>query len=216
VRDYTKVGGNLTGGANGKALDGVEGGIAATGLALLGYSHAKEQLLAQGVDRERLERMAVGQVIAIYTARINARIGDDYQKSWYSPFSEMNKQLHDAESRLANSGPLSGAPDREIIPMMSLLLPGIEGCRAAEVRAERQVAALRVIEALRLYAAKHGGSLPTKLDDIKDVPVPVNPATGKPFVYRIERTTAILELPPSDQTMGGNCRYEIQLAADKK
>jgi hypothetical protein len=100
--------------------------------------------------------------------------------------------------------------------MMSLLLPAIDGCRAAEVRAERQVAALRIIEAMRMYAANHGGALPAKLDDITDVPVPLNPATGKPFVYRVDGAKAILELPASDQTITGNCRYEIQVAGDKK
>ena len=217
VRDYSRVGGNLLGGANGKQLnDDVEAGIAATGLGLLGYPHAKAQLIAEGMDRERVEKMSVGQVIAIYTARINARVGDDFRKTWYSPFSEMNKRIHDVDSRLSNIGPLSNAPDREIIPMMSLLVPAIEGCRAAEVRAERQVAALRVIEAVRMYGANHGGTLPTTLDEIKEVPIPLNPATGKSFVYHVEGRTAILDLPPSDQTLSVSCRYEIQMAGEKK
>ncbi|HEX3601190.1 MAG TPA: hypothetical protein VHU84_13655, partial [Lacipirellulaceae bacterium] len=194
----------------------VEAGVGATALALLGYSNAKAQLIAQGMEREAVEKMPVGQVIAIYTARINARIGDDYQKSWYWPFPEMKKQLNKADILLGNIGPLSNAADREVIPMMSLLLPAIDGCRAAEVRAERQVAALRVIEAMRMYAANHGGDLPPKLDDIKGVPVPLNPATEKPFVYRVDGAKAILELPAADQTMAGNCRYEIQIAGSKK
>jgi hypothetical protein len=74
---------------------------------------------------------------------------------------------------------------------------------------------LRVIEALRMYAADHDGALPAKLADIEEVPVPTNPATGKPFVYRLDGAKAILELPPSDQVNGSNCRYEIQIAAKK-
>jgi hypothetical protein len=53
------------------------------------------------------------------------------------------------------------------------------------------------------------------LDEIVDVPVPTNPATGKPFVYHLDGTTAVLELPVSDQIMAGDCRYEIQLATKK-
>jgi hypothetical protein len=215
VSNYSKIGGNLFGGNNGKELQGIEAGVGATGLALLGYSHAKDQLIAQGMDRERVEKMAVGQVIAIYTARINARYGDDFQKMWYSPFSEMAKQLNEEDARLAKIGPLGSGEDREIVPMMSLLLPGIQNCRRAQVRAERQVAALRVIEAVRMYAADHGGALPKSLDEISEVPVPTNPASGKAFVYRLEEKTAVLELPAADET-DGNCRYEIQLAAVKK
>ncbi len=99
--------------------------------------------------------------------------------------------------------------------MMSLLLPGIQNCRRAQVRSERQVSALRVIEAVRMYAADHGGALPKSLDEISEVPVPTNPASGKSFVYHLQGRTAVLELPAADET-DGNCRYEIQLATDKK
>jgi hypothetical protein len=43
----------------------------------------------------------------------------------------------------------------------------------------------------------------------------VNPATEKPFEYRLEGSTAILELPASDEVIAGNCRYEIQMANSK-
>jgi hypothetical protein len=217
VSDFSKLGGDVFGGNNGKALqDKVEAGVAATGLALLGYSHAKEQLIAQGMNREQVEKMAVGQVIAIYTARMNARYGDDFEKMGYAPFPEMSKKLKEEDSQLAKMGPLGPAPEREVIPMMSLLLPGIQNCRIAQVRAERQVAALRVIEAIRMYAADHGGALPKTLDEIDEVPVPTNPATAKPFVYHLDGKTAVLELPVSDQMILGDCRYEIRLATDKK
>jgi hypothetical protein len=216
VGDFSKIGGNVYGGNNGRALqDKVEVGVAATGLALLGYSHAKEQLIAQGMAREQVEKMAVGQVIAIYTARMNARYGDDFEKMGYAPFPEMSKKLKEQDLQLAKMGPLGPAAEREVIPMMSLLLPGIQNCRNAQVRAERQVAGLRVIEAIRIYAADHGDTLPKTLDEIDEVPVPTNPATAKPFVYHLDGKTAVLELPVSDQMIAGDCRYEIQLAAKK-
>ncbi len=168
------------------------------------------------MDRERVEQMAVGQVIAIYTARMNAKYGDDFQKLWYLPYPEMSQRLNEQDKTLSRIGPLGKGKNREVIPMSSLLIPGIQNSRQAEVRAERQVAALRVIEALRMCAANHNDTLPTKLSDITDVPVPVNPATGKPFVYHLDGKTAVLELPPSDQIPHGNCRYEIQIATDKK
>jgi hypothetical protein len=78
---------------------------------------------------------------------------------------------------------------------------------------ERDIAALRVIEALRMYAAAHDGQLPKALDEITAVPVPPNPATGKPFVYRLNGTTAVVELPQSDGFHSPNRRFEIQIAA---
>jgi hypothetical protein len=83
------------------------------------------------------------------------------------------------------------------------------------MRLDREVASLRVIEALRMYAASHDGRLPARLEDIDQIPVPDNPATGKPFAYRLEGATAILELPPSDRVNSGNCRYEIEIAAKR-
>jgi hypothetical protein len=55
---------------------------------------------------------------------------------------------------------------------------------------------LRVIEALRIYAANHQGQLPDKLADVTDVPVPNDPSTGKPFEYVRDKDAATLIAPP--------------------
>ena len=182
----------------------------------MGYTHAKEQLIAQGMDRERVEKMAVGQVIAIYTERVYRRFSDDYAKLWYVPFADMNKVGDSVEKRLRDARPFGTSDDREILPIVSMLLPAMQAARSAQVRLECEVAALRVIEALRMYAAEHGGGLPKTLDEITAVPVPPNPATGKPFAYRLDDKTAVLELPNSDGFHSGNRRYEIQIAASKQ
>jgi hypothetical protein len=69
------------------------------------------------------------------------------------------------------------------------LLPHIIKLRQAQGRLEQQIALLRHVEALRLYCAEHDRKLPTKLSDIA-VPLPVDPVTGKPFVYTLEGVTA--------------------------
>jgi hypothetical protein len=51
------------------------------------------------------------------------------------------------------------------------------------------------VEALRLYAAEHDGSLPSTLADIS-VPLPADPFTGKPFLYEVKGTTAHLRGTP--------------------
>ena len=54
---------------------------------------------------------------------------------------------------------------------------------------------LRHVEALRLYAAEHDGTLPAKLSDIT-VPLPDDPFTGKPFRYEVAGNTAHLRGTP--------------------
>jgi hypothetical protein len=197
------------------ATDNVVAGIAATGLGLIGYTHAKERLVAEGMDRQRVEKMAVGQVIAIYTERVYRRFADDEEKLWYMPFPEMQKANDTLDRRIAAAYTFGGGQEREILPLVAWLMPAMSAVRIAQVRLDRDTAAIRVIEALRMHAAKHHAHLPKTLDEIDIVTVPLNPATGKPFLYRLEGKTAVLELPASDHTISGNRRYEIQIAANK-
>jgi hypothetical protein len=71
------------------------------------------------------------------------------------------------------------------------LLPHVISERRAQGRLEQRIALLRHVEALRLYAADHEGRLPATLDQIA-VPLPVDPFTGKAFVYTVESATAHL------------------------
>jgi hypothetical protein len=187
-------------------------GVLATASGLLGYTHAKARLIADGMDRERVEKMPVGQVMAIYTERNYQKFADEWETLWYMPYWELQGRTEAMEDRIAKARLGSGGADREVIPMVSLLLPAMEAARNAQVRLEREIASLRVIEAMRIYAAANSGQLPRSLDNITQVPVPINPATGKDFVYYVRGATAILELPASDGIGGGNRRYEIQIA----
>ena len=73
------------------------------------------------------------------------------------------------------------------------LLPPFPSPCSAFARTERQLAAIRCIAALRIYAAAHDGELPATLDEIKEVPIPLNPVTGKAFRYHLEGKTAVLD-----------------------
>jgi hypothetical protein len=216
VQDFGKAGGLLGDQGSNIILNDVGAGVAATGLGLIASPHAKEQLIASGMDRDRVEKMAVGQVMAIYMERNYRGFAEEWEKIWYVPFANMPKTAEIVDKRLAAAHPLGTGADREIIPMAALLLPSIQATRNAQVRLERQVAALRVIEALRMYAAEHNNDLPESLDRITTVSVPLNPATDKPFEYRLDGKTAVLTLPKSDGLNNGNCRFEIQIAGGTK
>ena len=62
-------------------------------------------------------------------------------------------------------------------------------------RLDQRIALLRHVEALRLYAAEHDGTLPAKLSEIS-VPLPDDPFTGKPFRYEVAGDTAHLRGSP--------------------
>ena len=93
----------------------------------------------------------------------------------------------------------------------------MQAARGAQVRLERDVAALRVIEALRMYAAEHdgqtaenarrnhGGARAAQSGDRQTVRIPTR-----------RHKRPCWNLPPSDGLHSGNRRYEIQIAARSK
>jgi hypothetical protein len=86
--------------------------------------------------------------------------------------------------------------------------------RRAHARLEQRIALLRCVEGLRLYAAGHDGKLPDALADVP-VPLPVDPTTGKAFVYALKDGTATVRgaAPAGMEKIAGyNVRYEIKIA----
>ena len=93
------------------------------------------------------------------------------------------------------------------------LLPHIFKLRQAQGRLEQQIAILRHVEALRLYAAVHDGKLPAKPSDLS-VPLPIDPVTGLPFVYSVNGATAHIRgssLEGEEKDLGRNVDYEVTL-----
>jgi hypothetical protein len=91
------------------------------------------------------------------------------------------------------------------------LLPRIVKLRRTQARLEQQIAILRHVEALRLYAAVRDGKLPAKLANIA-VPLPIDPVTGQPFVYYVEGATAHIRggsLQGDMDSPGYNVHYEV-------
>ena len=93
------------------------------------------------------------------------------------------------------------------------LLPTLSKVLAAQVRTERYVAGLRGAEALRLYAAAHGGKPPARWADITEVPLPTDPLTGKDLsaLYRLDPDgKGVLDLlPPPPMPASIGRRYEL-------
>ncbi|MBA7609580.1 hypothetical protein ES703_16771 [subsurface metagenome] len=75
------------------------------------------------------------------------------------------------------------------------LKPAHDRVRLTMNRLDRHVAALQCVEALRLYAGAHNGKFPNALTEITRIPIPNDPVTKKPFVYRRTGSEAVLEVP---------------------
>jgi hypothetical protein len=92
-------------------------------------------------------------------------------------------------------------------------LLGFRHVLLAQGQVDQRIALLRHVEALRLYAAEHDGTLPSKLSDVS-VPLQVDPFTGKPFRYEVTGNTAHLRgtPPPGEEKNSGfNLHYEVTL-----
>jgi hypothetical protein len=185
-------------------------GFAATGLSLVAYPEARQRLIAGGMAADEVEAMPVGQVIAIDAAREYRRVADELEKWWYVSFADAEKTHTHAEAAA-----FEGATAFNFGKMIAnLLLPAIHAARNAQMRTEWQRNALLTLEALRMHAAVEG-AFPESLESIQVVPVPRNPVTGQPYVYRLEDGVAVLELPFSDGMRGMAWRFEMKLAEEE-
>jgi len=189
----------------------VRGRLMGCGMCLLGYSTAKKSLIERGMTPEQVEAMPVGQVIAIQASHAYQHSAQEFEKLWYMPFTAVQQRRGEIENQLRAEGYLGpGILSKEVIPVASLLLPAIQACRTAQERLARDMAAMQVIEALRMHAASTG-KLPASLADVTIVPIPRNPATDQPFDYKLEGETGILDLPSSEGFPGYHRRFEITL-----
>jgi hypothetical protein len=101
--------------------------------------------------------------------------------------------------------------------LIEAFMPANENVFFLRARLERRLAGLQVVEALRMHAANHGG-LPGTLDELRDVPIPIDPVTGKAFDYSAADGVARLygPAPPGEVESERNILlYQISLAAAK-
>ncbi|HUW20395.1 MAG TPA: hypothetical protein VMW16_13945 [Sedimentisphaerales bacterium] len=105
------------------------------------------------------------------------------------PLIDLTKQMQD---EIANIESQYRNPVTRMA-MKRQLEPAHERVRVLTKKLNRQVAALQCIEALRLHADAHDGKFPNQLSDVTEVSVPVDPLSGRPFVYRRTDSELVLE-----------------------
>jgi hypothetical protein len=150
------------------------------------------------------------QVVAIHSYKLYEQARDDIFKWAALPYWQASKGMAESE-RHPGVGwdKLKGG-----IPFANVL-PAINTGFYVPARVERRLNVVQYIEAIRLYAANHNGTLPPSLEAITEAPVPIDPATGKFFEYRVDGSTATLTAPgpPRYESIPEfKIRYELKLA----
>ena len=179
-------------------------------LAARAYPSAKQYLLEHGFSIEQVTALPVTQVSLMYAVALYDESYDDAYK-WHSfPYWQARPGLTKANQLFRQRR----SEQLEAMALVSSLTPAMNGVMFAQARVDRRLAMLRIVEAFRLYAS-HDGKLPARLDDIREVPIPIDAVTGKPFEYTVNGAGAVLYAgPPEGETASDHnaVRYEITLA----
>jgi hypothetical protein len=168
------------------------------------YPAARQHLLDLGRPAGEVEALPKSQVVLMHYVNEHDRVRDEVIEAVALPPWQAVPRMEKLTKPFRGGKPGN--------PILVLLMPAIDKTYHARVRSARDLARLRAAEALRSYAAAHEGKPPAKWEDIADVPLPVDPVTGKGFedFYHVEDGRGVLEVPPfpvNAPTLGR--RYEL-------
>jgi hypothetical protein len=190
---------------------GVQSALMGMGTVAGVYPEAKRTLLAQGYDAKKVDAMTQAQVVAGFLGTQFVQMRDDLLK-WISlPYWQGYRGLDELVKKYDQKTP----PRNLGSALFGLALPSYLKVYAACARTDRLLAALRCAEAIRLHAATHEGKLPKTLSEIIELPLPIDPITGKGmdswYQLRNDGTGVFLvPPPPTTPTPLLGRRYELK------
>jgi hypothetical protein len=188
----------------------IEKTLAGTAVGIKIYPHARKYLAGKGMTVKQIDAMPVSQAIATYMVETFEHISDDQFKWFLLPYHQAHARIRRAEMARRRS---MAKPNMPGFPL-TLMLPALGRARFHQARVDRQAAGLSAIESIRLHASANDGKLPAKLTDVTIVPVPLNPVTGRPFVYKVSgRTFTLTAGAPSDMKPSDTDQYEVTVTA---
>ncbi len=168
-----------------------QGKLGLATVAARAYPAARRHLLAGGRTPEQVTGMPALQVVLIYYLDQYDETGDDILKWLSLPYWQARPGLAEAERKIR----ASRATDLNVF--IHLLMPAFLKVYEASAREQRHVAGLHCAAAIRLHASHRGGKLPATLKEITEVPLPIDPITGKGFddFYKAADGKAVLDVP---------------------
>jgi hypothetical protein len=162
---------------------------------------ARERLIEAGYGPDSVKTFPPMQVILVDEKRDYEVQRDERMKLLALPLWQIDSLVGGKELTSEGDG------------LLVDLLPHIVKLRRTQGQLEQQIAFLRHVEALRMYAARHNGKLPAKLSDVS-VPLPIDPVSGKPFVYAIDGAIAHIRgssVQAEEKDSISNVHYEVTL-----
>jgi hypothetical protein len=162
---------------------------------------ARRRLIETGAAKEVVQKLSPLHVILLDEKRAYDIERDDRIKLLSLPLWRLDFAGREPKQPLAGDG------------LFDDLLPNIVKLRQTQAEFERELALLRHVEALRMFAAEHDGKLPSSLQEI-GVPLSDDPVTGKPFAYVLNGSTAHLRGGASGgdgMSPGPDVHYEVTI-----
>jgi hypothetical protein len=166
--------------------------MAVAGAGWVAYPLAHQGLARQGMSAEQLRDLGASEALVRYVGDGYLRQRDNFFKWLALPYPQAREGMAKAGAEFEEA--MVRDPIENLLARMLLPTLGRAFDRFAEL--DRQFAILRCIESIRFHAAQQNRQLPASLEEIEGLPVPLDPMTGRPFLYRLEGRTAILESPP--------------------
>lgn len=155
------------------------------------YPSARQHLLDLGRPAKEVDALPKSQVVLLAYVNEIDRLRDAILTALALPPWQGASLMEDATQPVRAAGETGN-------PFLALLLATVAKTCSAHVRVGHQIAGLRAAETLRLYAAAHDGKPPAKWADITEVPLPIDPVTGKALdtFYQVTDGRGILAIPP--------------------
>ena len=174
------------------------------------HALAESALFAAGWPRDKVGAMPPLQVALLHSFLEYDTVLDELLVWTDRPYVETAVRLNDLSQRFPED-----AANAPAIPLLMSLISKVSQIVLGQVRVDRKLALLRTIDARRAwYAARHEGNLPPSLAAVEEVPVPLDPVTGKAFEYEGTGGTATLRARAPGKEIpypGNTVVYELRL-----
>jgi len=168
------------------------------------YPYGKARLLKQGFTDDEIGQMSTYRVVVPHILEEIKAAYDLLIVASAFPVGSQHTAIVFDDRDATN---ISDSPAKIYL---ALLLPAVQAAKNAFLRQEQSLDLLKIVEAIRYYAAVHDGQLPESLEAMEELCVPtVNPMDAKPYVYRTEGNTAIIDF--SMIAPSGVSRMEVTL-----
>ncbi len=165
-----------------------EGRLVKATLVAVAHPQAVAYFRERGHTQEELDALPVTQVVLMYSLAQ----WDHWYDAVYRWHGVPYWQARAGIKKAAEQREQSLRSNREAMVFCQSLLPTYDRVFLDRARLHRRIAALQIVEAIRQHAAANNGNLPDTLDDIRDVPIPLDPVTGKSFEYTSDGASARL------------------------